>query len=81
MKLCLIVSLEFGRAELKDRPRAKRHLRRIAGVTRPVAGAPRRVHTPELAPRGALSIRVEANTRTERELLLKSERKDNVLNK
>ena len=36
-------------------PRAKRHLRRIAGLTRLVAGATRRTHAPEPAPRRALS--------------------------
>ena len=68
-KLCCIVRLEFGRAELEDRPRAKRHLQRIAEVTRPVAGAPRRAHAPEPAPGGTLSPRVEANTLRDRERL------------
>ena len=62
----LFCEFGFGRAELEDRPRAKRHLRRIKEVTRTVAGAPRRAHIPEPAPRGTLSIGVEANTQTER---------------
>ena len=74
-KLCCIVSLEFRRAELEDRPRAKRHLRRMAGVTRPVAGAPPRAHASEPAPRETLSLGVEANTLTDRELLLERELK------
>ena len=61
------MSLELGRAELEDRPRAKRQ---IAGVTRTVAGAPRRAHAPEPVPAEALSLGVEANTLTDRELLL-----------
>ena len=72
--------MKFGRAELEDQPRVKRHLRRIAGVTRTVAGAPRRAHAPEPAPRGTLSIGVEANTLKDTELLLKSEIKNDVLN-
>ena len=64
------MSLEFGRVKLEDRPRAKRHLKRIAGVTRPVAGASRRAHAPEPAPVETLSLGVEANTPTDRELLL-----------
>ena len=67
------MSLEFGKVELENRPRAKRHLQRIEGVTRPVAGAPRRAHAPELAPEKTLSIGVEANTLTDTELILKSE--------
>ena len=73
------MSLEFGRAELEDRPQAKGHLRRIAGVTRPVAGARWRAHAPETAPKGTLSIGVETNTLTDRELLLKREIKYDVL--
>ena len=42
-------------------------------VTRPVAGAPRRNHAPEPAPRGTLGIGVKANTLTDRELLLERE--------
>ena len=45
-----------GSAELEDRARAKRHLRRIAGLTRPIVGVPRRAHALEPAPRGTLSI-------------------------
>ena len=63
------ISAEDGRAELEDRPRAKRHLRRIVGLTRPVAGVLRRAHAPEPAPRGTLSIGVEANALTDRKLL------------
>ena len=44
-------------------------------MTRPVAGAPRRAHAPESAPGGTLNIRVEANTLTDRALLLKRELK------
>ena len=65
------MNLEFGRAELEDQPRAKRHLRRRTGVTIMVAGAPRKAHAPEPAPRGTLTIGVEANTLTGREVLLK----------
>ena len=57
----------------KKRPRAKGHLRRITEVTRTVAGALRRAHGPEPAPRGALSIEVEVNILSDRERLLKSE--------
>ena len=75
-KLCCIVNLELGNEELEDRPRrAKRHLRRIAGVMTMVAGAPRRAHAPEPAPKGTLSIGEEANTLTDRELLFERELK------
>ena len=76
--LCRIVSLEFGRSKLEDRPRAKSYLRRIAGVTRPVAEAPQRSHAPEPAPTGTLSLGVEASTLGDRDLF-KREIKDDVL--
>ena len=64
---CLLYNLpDDGSEKLEDRPRAKRHLRRTAALTRPVARVPRRVHAPEPAPRGTLSIGVEANTLTDR---------------
>ena len=69
------MSLEFGRTELEHRPRAERHLRKVAGVTRTVAGAPRRAHAPEPAPRGTLNLGVKSNTLTDREFLLKLELK------
>ena len=64
------MNLEFGRIELEDRSRAKRYLGRIAGVARPVAGALQRAYAPEPAPGGTLSLGVEVNTLTDRELLL-----------
>ena len=70
------MNLKFGGAELENRPRAKRYMRRRAGVTRPVAGAPRIEHALEPAPGETLSLGVEANNLTERELLLKSEMKE-----
>ena len=69
-----------GSAELEDRPRAKRHLQRIAGLTRQVAGVPRGAHAPGPAPRGTLSIVVEANALTDREFLPEREIKEDVLN-
>ena len=68
--MCCIVSLEFGRVELEDRPRANGHMLRIAGGTRTVAGAPRTAHAPEPAPEGTLSVGVEANILMDKELLL-----------
>ena len=47
------------KGELEDRLRAKRRLRRRARGTKPVAGAPRRAHVPELAPRETLRIGVD----------------------
>ena len=42
-------------------------------MKRPVAGAPWKAHAPEPALRETLSIGVEANTLTDRELLLERE--------
>ena len=44
-------------------------------MTRPVAGALQRARAPEPAPRGALSLGVEANSLTDREFLLERDLK------
>ena len=74
-ELGCIVNLKFGRAELGDRRRARRPLRRIAGVTRPVAGTPRKTYAPAPVPGGTMGLVVEANTLADRELLLERKSK------